>query len=198
MSRFSASFPRSCALLPPPPTPCATMPSSAVNQAKSPSLPTLPSASLQRPLLLSTERKLIEVRNAAITMNTPPASNPTSAPEQPRAPQPRAINFATEWLDEDGRVCPKNVDYVTQCPKGHDLVSFDCGGGAQARPASGAGVMCRVCHASTPRQHAARIACEWLVCGILLKLSTFPCVIHRAPRPILCPQSCPSGPRFGA
>jgi hypothetical protein len=96
-------------------------------------------------------------------MNTPPASNPTSAPEQPPAPQPRAINFATEWLDEDGRVCPKNVGYPTQCPKGHDLVSFDCGGGAQARPASGAGVMCRVCHASTLRQHA----CEWLVCGVV-------------------------------
>ena len=26
------------------------------------------------------------------------------------------LNFATEWLDEDGRVCPKNVDYATQCP----------------------------------------------------------------------------------
>ncbi len=71
------------------------------------------------------------------------------------------LNFATEWLDEDGRVCPKNVDYATQCPKGHDLVSLDCGG-AQAQPASGADVMCRVCHASTPRQHA----CEWLVCGV--------------------------------
>jgi hypothetical protein len=46
----------------------------------------------------------------------PPASSPASAPEQPPAPQPRAIDFATEWLDEDGRVCPKNVDYATQCP----------------------------------------------------------------------------------
>ena len=27
--------------------------------------------------------------------------------------QPPAINFATEWLDELGRVCPKNVDLVT-------------------------------------------------------------------------------------
>ena len=69
MSRFSASFPRSCALLPapppPPPTPCATMPSSAVNQAKSPSLPTLPSASLQLTLLLSTARPFIQSRYAA-------------------------------------------------------------------------------------------------------------------------------------
>jgi hypothetical protein len=93
-------------------------------------------------------------------MNTSPGSDsdPSSAPEQPPAPQPRAINFATEWLDEDGCVCPKNVDYATQCPKGHALVPLDGGGGAQAQEASGADVMCRVCHASTPRQHA----CQWL------------------------------------
>jgi hypothetical protein len=76
------------------------------------------------------------------------------APEQPPAPPPRAINVATEWLDEDGRVCPKNVDYATQCPKGHHLMPLGGGGGAD--------VMCRLCHASTPRQHA----CEWLVCGV--------------------------------
>jgi hypothetical protein len=89
-----------------------------------------------------------------IAMNIPPASNPASAPEQPPAPQPRAINFATEWLDEDGRVCPKNVDYATQCPKGHALMPLGGSGGAD--------VMCRVCHASTPRQHA----CEWLACSV--------------------------------
>ena len=95
-------------------------------------------------------------------MNAPPASSATSAPEQPPAPQPRAINFATEWLDEDGRVCPKNVDYATQCPKGHDLVSVSLGGGGGAQ-ASGADVMvCRVCHTSTLWQHAR----EWLVCSV--------------------------------
>jgi hypothetical protein len=73
------------------------------------------------------------------------------------------LNFATEWLDEDGRVCPKNVDYATQCPKGHALTPLDGGGAPQAQQASGADVMCRVCHASTPRQHA----CEWLVCGVV-------------------------------
>jgi hypothetical protein len=84
------------------------------------------------------------------------------APVLPAPPLP-AINFATEWLDKDGRVCPKNVDYATQCPKGHALVSLGGGGGgAQAQQASGADVMCRVCHASTPRQHAF----EWLVCGV--------------------------------
>jgi hypothetical protein len=90
-------------------------------------------------------------------MNISTASNPTSP-----APHPPAINFATEWLDEDGRVCPKNVDYATQCPKGHALVPLDGGGVPQAQQASGAEVMCRVCHASTPRQHA----CNWLVCSV--------------------------------
>ncbi len=100
-------------------------------------------------------------------MNNPRASNPTPATElQQPAPQPPrpTINFATEWLDEDGRVCPKNVDYATQCPKGHALnvMPLDGGGAPQAQQASGADVMCRVCHASTPRQHAR----EWLVCGV--------------------------------
>jgi hypothetical protein len=102
-----------------------------------------------------------------IAMNNPRASNPTPATElQQPAPQPPrpTINFATEWLDEDGRVCPKNVDYATQCPKGHALnvMPLDGGGAPQAQQASGADVMCRVCHASTPRQHAR----EWLVCGV--------------------------------
>ena len=72
------------------------------------------------------------------------------------------LNFATEWLDEDGRVCPKNVDYATQCPKGHALAPLDGGGAPQAQQASGTDVMCRACHASTPRQHAR----EWLVCSV--------------------------------
>ena len=133
---------------------------SVFNQQKSPCLPTLPSASLQHTLLLSTARPFIQSRYAAITMNTPPASSATLASEQPPAPQPRAINFATEWLDEDGRVCPKNVDYATQCPKGHALVPLDGGGGAQAQEASGADVMCRVCHASTPRQQTMALCRE--------------------------------------
>ncbi len=98
-------------------------------------------------------------------MNNPRASNPTSATElQQPAPQPPrpAINFATEWLDEDDHVCPKNVNYATQCPKGHVLIPLDGGGALQAQQGSGADVMCRVCHASTPRQHA----CEWRVCGV--------------------------------
>ena len=57
-------------------------------------------------------------------------------------------------MDEDGGVCPKNVDYATQCPKANHPMPLGGGGGAD--------VMCRVCHASTLRQHA----CQWLVCSV--------------------------------
>ena len=77
-------------------------------------------------------------------------------------PNPPSINLATQWLDEDGRVCPKNVDHATQCPKGHPLEPLDSGGAPQVQQASGADLMCRVCHASTPRQRAR----EWLVCSV--------------------------------
>jgi hypothetical protein len=79
------------------------------------------------------------------------------------APPPPAINFATEWLDEDSNVCPKNVEYATQCPKGHALAPFVCSGGPQAQqPSDADDVICRVCHGSTQRQHA----CDWLVCSV--------------------------------
>ena len=76
--------------------------------------------------------------------------------------QPPAINFATEWLDELGRVCPKNVDYATQCPKGHALAPFDGSGEPPAQQPSDADVICRVCHGSTQRGHAR----GWLTCSV--------------------------------
>jgi hypothetical protein len=93
-------------------------------------------------------------------MNAPLPSNPNSTPSPPPPP---SINFATDWLDEHGDVCPKNVDYATQCPKGHALAPFVCSGGPQAQqPSDADDVICRVCHGSTQRQHA----CDWLVCSV--------------------------------
>jgi hypothetical protein len=77
--------------------------------------------------------------------------NSTSAAAAP------TVNFATEWLDENGCVCPKVVDYASQCPKGHPLAPLagaGCGAAAQR-------VMCRVCHTSTEREHAS----QWLACS---------------------------------
>jgi hypothetical protein len=48
------------------------------------------------------------------------------------------LNQATEWLDEYGRQCMKNVNYAVQCPKGHSLVPA-----AQQLQRS---LLCRVCH----------------------------------------------------
>jgi hypothetical protein len=78
-------------------------------------------------------------------------------------PSINCYNFATEWLDEDGRVCPKNVDYATQCPKGHDLAPCVCSGSPQAQqPSDADDLICRVCHGSTQRRHAY----DWLVCSV--------------------------------
>ena len=79
-----------------------------------------------------------------------------------QAALPPGINFATEWLDELGRVCPKNVDYATQCPKGHALAPFDGSGEPPAQQPSDADVICRVCHGTTQRRHAR----GWLTCSV--------------------------------
>jgi hypothetical protein len=74
------------------------------------------------------------------------------------APPTPAVNVATEWLDELGCVCPKAVDYASQCPKGHALAPLAGGGcGAAAQR-----VMCRICHTHAESEQAA----QWLVCSV--------------------------------
>jgi hypothetical protein len=66
----------------------------------------------------------------------------------------KKIKFATEWLDEDSRVCPKLVDYARQCPKGHTLVPFaDCGI-LKDEPQR---FVCRVCHEITVHPSASQL-----------------------------------------
>jgi hypothetical protein len=69
-----------------------------------------------------------------------------------------AIDIATEWLDENAHVCPKSIDYATQCPKGHLLVPF-IQSSCVSPPRS---VMCRVCHESVESQAALL----WRVCSV--------------------------------
>jgi len=85
--------------------------------------------------------------------------NPSSGNSSSQLP---AINFATDWLDELGCVCPKNVDYATQCPKGHALAPFDVSGEPPAKQPSDRDIICRACHGSTQRQHV----CGWLTCSV--------------------------------
>jgi hypothetical protein len=74
------------------------------------------------------------------------------------ASPPPNFNFATEWLDEHACVCPKYVDYATQCPKAHALVPLaDEGGGVSSQP-----LMCYICHTFTERGNAP----QWLVCSV--------------------------------
>ena len=92
---------------------------------------------------------------APVLVSSASAAIPSSAPSS--SPPPPAIDFAAEWLDEDGRVCPKAVDYTTQCPKGHALVPFADGGcDAQVRR-----LVCRLCHAFAECENAS----QWLICS---------------------------------
>ena len=94
--------------------------------------------------------------------STPAVAADTAAVPAPAAAAttPAAINFATEWLDELGHVCPKAVDYASQCPKGHALVAFSISGGDS--DAAAQRVMCRVCHTLAERD----LATQWLTCSV--------------------------------
>jgi len=63
-------------------------------------------------------------------------------------------NFSTEWVDVNGCVWPKNVDFSRQCAKGHALVPLgDCGGDG-----GGKQLMCRMCHSYE--------SSSWLACSV--------------------------------
>ena len=69
-------------------------------------------------------------------------------------------NFSTEWMDDDGRVWPKNVDFSRECAKGHALVPrANCGvdGGSTQ-------LMCRLCHCFCRRDCGE--AANWLMCSV--------------------------------
>ena len=70
-------------------------------------------------------------------------------------------NFGTEWVDEEGRVWPKNVDFSRECAKGHALAPLgDCGGDG-----GGMRLMCRLCHSFCERDSDE--AASWLTCSVV-------------------------------
>jgi hypothetical protein len=70
-------------------------------------------------------------------------------------------NFGTEWVDEDGRVWRKNVDFSRECAKGHALAPLgDCGGDG-----GGMRLMCRLCHSFCRRDSDE--AASWLTCSVV-------------------------------
>jgi hypothetical protein len=70
-------------------------------------------------------------------------------------------NFATQWLDEDGRVWPKQVNFLQQCPKGHVLAEFH----RDAFDGRAKQLMCRICH-TTCLSHSD-CAAGWNVCSVV-------------------------------
>ena len=67
-------------------------------------------------------------------------------------------NFSTEWVDEGGRVWPKNVDFSRQCARGHALAPLGERGGLTDRR-----LMCRLCHCFCERD--CDEAARWLMCS---------------------------------
>jgi hypothetical protein len=67
-------------------------------------------------------------------------------------------NFSSEWVDEGGRVWPKNVDFSRQCAKGHALAPLGKRGGL-----TGVKLMCRLCHCFCERDRDD--AASWLMCS---------------------------------
>jgi hypothetical protein len=67
-------------------------------------------------------------------------------------------NLSTEWVDEGGRVWPKNVDFSRQCAKGHALAPLGERGGQADRR-----LMCRLCHCFCERD--CDEAASWLMCS---------------------------------
>jgi hypothetical protein len=99
----------------------------------------------------------------------PPAKSittATAAPHsdltQPLVTSTPVVNFASEWLDEDGCVRPKGVNFSLQCPKGHILASL---GGSTGGDSTCRNWICRICHASIvhPFDESAR----WLICSCI-------------------------------
>jgi hypothetical protein len=113
----------------------------------------------------------------------------------PQQSPPQGSNGELEWLDELGFVCPKSVDYGTQCPKGHFLVAFPTGEGkalSHCRTMRQC-LICRICHAHTEPEHASR----WLVCSMTGCCSTY-AVCHCCASELKQPRSARIGDEFSS
>ena len=70
-------------------------------------------------------------------------------------------DFGSEWVDEEGRVWRKDVDFSRECAKGHALAPVgDCGGDG-----GGMRLMCRLCHCFCGRDSDE--AASWLMCSVV-------------------------------
>jgi hypothetical protein len=70
-------------------------------------------------------------------------------------------NFASQWMDEDGRVWAREVDFLRQCPKGHALTKFH----RDVFDVNAKQLLCRICH--TTCLCNSDCAAEWNVCSVV-------------------------------
>ena len=147
-----------------------------------------PAAAQAAPASAASATGRATTQTAAVVAAEAPALTAAIGSPPPAAAAP-AVNFATEWLDELGCVCPKAVDYASQCPKGHPLAPLagaGCGAAAQR-------VMCRICHMCSQSEQAAL----WLVCSVAGCCAGFAvcdgCVsaLHQAPVAVAAGESFP-------
>ena len=104
-------------------------------------------------------KNLASTSNLTLTATMNLSQNSScSAPDSATcsALQPHAIDVASQWRDENGRVCPKSVNYARHCPKGHDLIPVN-GSDVTRWRKPGAAVLCRICHGSYAYTHASHL-----------------------------------------
>jgi hypothetical protein len=70
-------------------------------------------------------------------------------------------NFASQWMDEDGRVWAREVDFLRQCPKGHALAKFH----RDAFDGHAQQLLCRICH--TTCLCNSDCSAGWNVCSVV-------------------------------
>jgi hypothetical protein len=69
-------------------------------------------------------------------------------------------NFGTQWMDEEGSVWPKYVDFSHQCAKGHTLAPLSACVGASGTMR----FVCRLCHSISER--VDQECASWLICSV--------------------------------
>jgi hypothetical protein len=121
---------------------------------------------LQRPLLAHRTKQTILVEMSSSCSSETGASVAAMPAIAAQLATP-SIDFATEWLDEHGRVCVKDVDYATQCPKGHPLAPFPQDSSSAAAHLQRR-LMCRVCHESLECEHVSQSPqSQWRICSVM-------------------------------
>ncbi len=104
-------------------------------------------------------------------------------------PQLDAADVSSEWRDENGCVCAKNVNYARRCPKARDLIPVD-GSNVILRRNAAAAFLCRICHETCAQTRASHLLeCSVAGCcggysicrtcvGVVIRESSVSCLLN--------------------